>query len=80
MTGDRADLQNKAELLPDAMEGLKTAQAMQILCVPHPLHRPQSTGGPHLQRDEEVIESLPPGAWRVPPEDDRYAVGGQEGI
>ena len=37
-TGDRADLQNKAGLLPDAMEGVETAQEMQVHHAPLPLH------------------------------------------
>ena len=70
-TGDRADLQNKAGLLPDAMEGVETAQEMQVHLAPHPLHQPQSTGGPNLHKDKRVTESLPPEAWRMPLDDDR---------
>ena len=70
-TGDRAEVQIEAGLFLDALEGTKAVEEMQVHCAPHPLHRPQGTGGLNLHGDEGVTESLLPEAWGVPPEGDR---------
>ena len=73
-TGDRENLQIEAGLLPDTMEGAETAQEMQVLRAPHPLHQQQGTGFPNLRGEEGVIESISPKAWKMPFEGDRETV------
>ena len=65
---DRADLLNKAGLLPNAVEGVEKAQEIKVQRVPQPLNRALGTDGPTLHKGEGVLESPPLEACGVSPE------------